>query len=65
MSKEDKEEEKEKKKKLNTAFVTYKVVKDNAKEPEKVNEKFDNFVSNLEEIYTNESSEVTDENIFM
>lgn len=65
MTKEDKEEEKEKKKKLNTAFVAYKVVKENAKDPEKVNEKFDNFVSNLEEFYTNEASDVSDENIFM
>ncbi len=64
MTKEDRAEEKEKKKKLNTPFVAYKVVKENAKDPEKVNEKFDNFVSNLEEFYSDESAEVDDENIF-
>lgn len=64
MSKEDKEEEKENKKKINTPFVAYKIVKENAKNPEIINEKFDLFVSNLEELYDNDAEELSDENIF-
>lgn len=64
LTKEDKEEEKEKKKKLSTPFVAYKIVKENAKNPEKINEKFELFTTNLSDLYTNEVSELTDDNIF-
>lgn len=63
LSDEEKKEIKENKKKLNTPFVAFKPVKETTKNPEKLNEKFDLFVANLQESYTSQFEALPEDNL--